>query len=156
MGRLRSILSRALLMPPSGVRARAVPERPPTKRINHNVFDDAGSRRCGGAPLLARCRRTIQLGHSRRFNASVNRPGGRLCRTITPCTAGCCRVDAGPLPRMVRHAPGRAECGKLHAEGVGKGILEREQGSTMSYGLFDQSDLMRYGGPSVYEGIVQG
>jgi hypothetical protein len=38
---------------------------------------------------------------------------------------------------------------KLHAEEVGKGILEREQGETISYGVLDPSAFKEDGGPSI-------
>ena len=58
---------------------------------------------------------------------------------------------------MVRHAPGRAECGlKLHAEEVGKGIAEREQGESIAYGVLDPSAFKEDGGPSIAERMACG
>ena len=45
---------------------------------------------------------------------------------------------------------------KLHAEEVGKGILEREQGETISYGVLDPSAFKEDGGPSIAERIARG
>jgi hypothetical protein len=72
------------------------------------------------------------------------------------------RQDSGVLPRgcMVRYRewygtrPGEPNVGlKLHAEEVGKGILEREQGETISYGVLDPSAFKEDGGPSIAERI---
>jgi hypothetical protein len=75
------------------------------------------------------------------------------------------RVDGRVLPRgcMVRYRewygmrPGEPNVGlKLHAEEVGKGILEREQGETISYGVLDPSAFKEDGGPSIAERIARG
>src|SRR5215470_4214504 len=75
------------------------------------------------------------------------------------------RVDGRVLPRgcMVRYRewygmrPGEPNVGlKLHAEEVGKGILEREQGETISYGVLDPSAFKEDGGPSIAERIGTG
>src|SRR5262249_27868014 len=42
---------------------------------------------------------------------------------------------------------------KLHAEEAGRGILEREQGETISYGVLDPSAFKEDGGPSIAERI---
>src|SRR5262245_58280366 len=53
--------------------------------------------------------------------------------------------------------PGEPNVGlKLHAEEVGKGILEREQGETISYGVLDPSAFKKDGGPSIAERIGRG
>src|SRR5262245_22651472 len=74
-------------------------------------------------------------------------------------------VDGRVLPRgcMVRYRewygmrPGEPNVGlKLHAEEVGKGILEREQGETISYGVLDPSAFKEDGGPSIAERIARG
>jgi hypothetical protein len=74
-------------------------------------------------------------------------------------------VHGRVLPRgcMVRYRewygmrPGAPNVGlKLHAEEVGKGILEREQGETISYGVLDPSAFKEDGGPSIAERIGRG
>ena len=69
------------------------------------------------------------------------------------------------LPRgcMVRYRewygmrPGEPNVGlKLHAEEVGKGIAEREQGETVAYGVLDPSAFKEDGGPSIAERIARG
>ena len=69
------------------------------------------------------------------------------------------------LPRgcMVRYRewygmrPGEPNVGlKLHAEEVGKGIAEREQGETLAYGVLDPSAFKEDGGPSIAERIARG
>src|SRR6478735_1261747 len=84
--------------------------------------------------------------------------------------AGHLRVLAVPfanggvvLPRgcMVRYRewygmrPGEPKVGlKLHAEEVGKGIAEREQGESIAYGVLDPSAFKEDGGPSIAERIA--
>ena len=67
-------------------------------------------------------------------------------------------VDGQVLPRgcMVRYRewygmkPGEPNVGlKLHAEKVGKGIAEREQGESIAYGVLDPSAFKEDGGPSI-------
>ena len=69
------------------------------------------------------------------------------------------------LPRgcMVRYRewygmrPGEPNVGlKLHAEEVGKGIAEREQGESIAYGVLDPSAFKEDGGPSIAERIARG
>ena len=73
------------------------------------------------------------------------------------------RCDSGVLPRgcMVRYRewygmrPGEPNVGlKLHAEEVGKGIAEREQGESIAYGVLDPSAFAQDGGPSIAERIA--
>ena len=45
---------------------------------------------------------------------------------------------------------------KLHAEEVGKGIAEREQGESIAYGVLDPSAFKEDGGPSIAERIARG
>ena len=45
---------------------------------------------------------------------------------------------------------------KLHAEEVGKGIAEREQGESIAYGVLDPSAFAQDGGPSIAERIATG
>jgi hypothetical protein len=53
--------------------------------------------------------------------------------------------------------PGEPNVGlKLHAEEVGKGILEREMDETISYGVLDPSAFKEDGGPSFAERIARG
>jgi hypothetical protein len=75
------------------------------------------------------------------------------------------RCDSGVLPRgcMVRYRewygmrPGEPNVGlKLHAEEVGKGIAEREQGESIAYGVLDPSAFKEDGGPSIAERIARG
>jgi hypothetical protein len=49
-------------------------------------------------------------------------------------------------------APGQPNIGlKLHAEAVAKGIVEREKGDTINYGVLDPSAFAEDGGPSIAE-----
>ena len=75
------------------------------------------------------------------------------------------RCASGVLPRgcMVRYRewygmrPGEPNVGlKLHAEEVGKGIAEREQGESIAYGVLDPSAFKEDGGPSIAERIARG
>jgi hypothetical protein len=75
------------------------------------------------------------------------------------------RCDSGVLPRgcMVRYRewygmrPGEPNVGlKLHAEEVGKGIAEREQGESIAYGVLDPSAFLEDGGPSLAERMGAG
>jgi hypothetical protein len=51
--------------------------------------------------------------------------------------------------------PGEPNVGlKLHAEEVGKGIAEREQGESIAYGVLDPSAFKEDGGPSIAERIA--
>ena len=54
--------------------------------------------------------------------------------------------------------PGEPNVGlKLHAEEVGKGIAEREQGESIAYGVLDPSAFAQEdGGPSIAERIATG
>ena len=53
--------------------------------------------------------------------------------------------------------PGEPNVGlKLHAEEVGKGIAEREQGESIAYGVLDPSAFKEDGGPSIAERIARG
>ena len=53
--------------------------------------------------------------------------------------------------------PGEPNVGlKLHAEEVGKGIAEREQGESIAYGVLDPSAFKEDGGPSIAERIALG
>ena len=74
-------------------------------------------------------------------------------------------ANGGVLPRgcMVRYRewygmrPGEPNVGlKLHAEEVGKGIAEREQGESIAYGVLDPSAFKEDGGPSIAERIARG
>jgi hypothetical protein len=74
-------------------------------------------------------------------------------------------VHGRVLPRgcMVRYRewygmkPGQPNVGlKLHAEEVGKGILEREKDETISYGVLDPSAFAQDGGPTIAERIARG
>ncbi len=74
-------------------------------------------------------------------------------------------IDGRVLPRgcMVRYRewygmrPGKPNVGlKLHAEEVGKGIAEREQGESIAYGVLDPSAFKEDGGPSIAERIARG
>jgi hypothetical protein len=74
-------------------------------------------------------------------------------------------VDGRVLPRgcMVRYRewygmrPGEPNVGlKLHAEEVGKGIAEREQGENIAFGMLDPSAFKEDGGPSIAERIARG
>ena len=54
-------------------------------------------------------------------------------------------------------SPGKPNVGlKLHAEEVGKGIAEREQGESIAYGVLDPSAFKEDGGPSIAERIARG
>lgn len=70
------------------------------------------------------------------------------------------KVNGHVLPRgcMVRYrewygmAPGQPNVGlKLHAELVGRGIIEREKNDTINYGVLDPSAFIEDGGPSIAE-----
>jgi hypothetical protein len=74
-------------------------------------------------------------------------------------------IDGRVLPRgcMARYRewygmrPGEPNVGlKLHAEEVGKGIAEREQGENIAYGVLDPSAFKEDGGPSIAERIARG
>src|SRR5262245_50934367 len=74
-------------------------------------------------------------------------------------------VQSRVLPRgcMVRYRewygmrPGEPNVGlKLHAEEVGKGILEREHGESIAYGVLDPSAFKEDGGPSIAERVARG
>jgi hypothetical protein len=74
-------------------------------------------------------------------------------------------IEGHFLPRgcMVRYrewygmAPGQPNIGlKLHAEEVGKGILDREKDETINYGVLDPSAFLEDGGPSLAERMGTG
>ena len=69
------------------------------------------------------------------------------------CTCGRLAIDDAPIDRP----PARPNVGlKLHAREVGRGIAEREQDETISYGVLDPSAFKGDGGPSIAERIARG
>jgi hypothetical protein len=70
------------------------------------------------------------------------------------------QTETGKIPRgaLVRYRewygckPGEPNTGlKLTAEEVGRGILEREKGDTITYGVLDPAAFAEDGGPSIHE-----
>ena len=77
--------------------------------------------------------------------------------TRSPTEASSCPGGASSVTRMYGIRPGEPNVGlKLHAEEVGKGIAEREQGESVAYGVLDPSAFKEDGGPSIAERIARG
>ena len=86
--------------------------------------------------------------------------GGRSCRMTThsPTEASSCRGGAWSVTAngTACARASRMSGLKLHAEEVGKGIAEREQGESIAYGVLDPSAFKEDGGPSIAERIARG
>ena len=78
--------------------------------------------------------------------------------THSPMGASSCRAGARCVTANgTACARGSRRSGlKLHAEEVGKGIAEREQGESIAYGVLDPSAFKEDGGPSIAERIASG